>query len=213
MKKLIIIGAGGHASETAFVAKAAGFKVIGFLDEDVNKHGKIIGVFPCIGPLSEILRYPDCQVTIAIGKPEIRKRVCKTLTKLCQQVTFATIIHPSVLCYAEAPNILPGTVLFPNVVVSTNVQIGRHTIINTNSSVSHDAVLESFVTVSPSVAICGNAKLLGGVEIGAGATVIQGVTIEENTMVGAGAVVTQSLKSDSLYVGVPAKLKRNLAIA
>lgn len=45
-----------------------------------------------------------------------------------------------------------------------------------------------------------------GAWIGAGSIILAGVTIGENTVVGAGAVVTKSLPSNCVAVGVPARI-------
>ncbi len=47
--------------------------------------------------------------------------------------------------------------------------------------------------------------------LGGGVTVCPGVSIGENTVVGAGSVVTQNLPADVLAVGVPARVVRSLA--
>jgi maltose O-acetyltransferase len=46
--------------------------------------------------------------------------------------------------------------------------------------------------------------------LGGGVIVLAGVTIGENTVVGAGAVVTRDLPSDVVAVGVPARVTRSL---
>jgi acetyltransferase-like isoleucine patch superfamily enzyme len=46
--------------------------------------------------------------------------------------------------------------------------------------------------------------------IGAGATILDGVTIGRGTCIGAGAVVTKSVPANSLAVGVPARVIRDL---
>jgi acetyltransferase-like isoleucine patch superfamily enzyme len=46
------------------------------------------------------------------------------------------------------------------------------------------------------------------VYIGCGAIILDDVRVGKNSMVGAGAVVTQSIPSNSLAVGVPAKVKK-----
>ncbi len=43
-----------------------------------------------------------------------------------------------------------------------------------------------------------------GASIGAGATILPGITIEENALVGAGAVVTTDVPVNAIVVGVPA---------
>jgi maltose O-acetyltransferase len=50
-----------------------------------------------------------------------------------------------------------------------------------------------------------------GVWIGANATILPGVTIGEGTIVAAGSVVTSDCEPNSLYAGVPAVKKRDLA--
>lgn len=48
--------------------------------------------------------------------------------------------------------------------------------------------------------------------IGANATLLAGVTIGENSMVGAGSVVTKDVPPNSVVVGNPAKVIRNIFI-
>jgi acetyltransferase-like isoleucine patch superfamily enzyme len=47
--------------------------------------------------------------------------------------------------------------------------------------------------------------------IGANVTVLPGVNIGDNSVIGAGAVVTKNVPENSLAVGVPAVVKKNLA--
>jgi acetyltransferase-like isoleucine patch superfamily enzyme len=49
-----------------------------------------------------------------------------------------------------------------------------------------------------------------GASIGSSATIICGVTIGENSIVGAGAVVTKNVPPNSVVAGVPAKIVREL---
>jgi len=46
--------------------------------------------------------------------------------------------------------------------------------------------------------------------IGANVVILPGVSIGENSVIGAGAVVTESIPKNSLAVGVPAKVKKHL---
>lgn len=47
--------------------------------------------------------------------------------------------------------------------------------------------------------------------LGANVTVVPGVTIGDNTVVGAGAVVTKDLPANVVAVGVPAKVRRPIS--
>jgi acetyltransferase-like isoleucine patch superfamily enzyme len=49
-----------------------------------------------------------------------------------------------------------------------------------------------------------------GASIGANATILGGLTIGENTLVGAGSVVTKNIPAGELWVGNPAKFVRKI---
>ncbi len=49
-----------------------------------------------------------------------------------------------------------------------------------------------------------------GVSIGTSSTILCGVTIGENTIVGAGSVVTKDLPANVIAAGVPARVRRSL---
>lgn len=211
MKNLIIICAGGHARETAFVAQDAGYTVLGFLDDNPDKHGEIISGFKCLGGIEEAKKFSDFCLTIAVGNPRARKKLYNRLSHI-GPFNFATIIHPTVVKLSKNFQIGEGSVIFPNVYVSDNVSVGCHSIINVSATVSHDSTIGDFVTVNPRSTICGDCHIADGAEIGAGSTCIQGVSIDKNTFVGAGAVVIKSVGSNALYVGVPAEFKKTLEV-
>ncbi len=49
-----------------------------------------------------------------------------------------------------------------------------------------------------------------GASIGSNATILGGITIGENAMIGAGSVVTKDVPANSLVIGNPAKIARQL---
>ncbi|MCX7121209.1 MAG: acetyltransferase [Gammaproteobacteria bacterium] len=210
MKKLIIVGSGGHARETAWVAENAGFEVMGYLDEDVRKHNTLISGFPCLGSLELIKKLSDCELTVAIGNSRIRKKVVNQIAGLCHP-RYATIIHPTAILSGKKIVISAGAVLFPHVCLTENIAIGEHTILNVKSSVSHDSTIGNFVTLNPNATICGACVIHDGVEIGASATVIQEITIQSGALIGAGAVILNALNANYIYVGVPAKPIKQLS--
>ena len=48
-------------------------------------------------------------------------------------------------------------------------------------------------------------KVCKGATVGAGATLLPGITIGENSMIGAGSVVTKNVPANEVWVGNPAK--------
>ena len=122
------------------------------------------------------------------------------------------------------------TVLAP---FSTN--FGKHTRIGKNVFVNHGCsfldlggiTIEDDVLIGPQVKLVtenhpvdpANRKSLDlnsivvkkNAWIGAGAVILPGVTIGENSIVAAGAVVTQDVPSNTIVGGVPAKHIKNIA--
>ena len=58
---------------------------------------------------------------------------------------------------------------------------------------------------------CEETVIEQGASIGSGATIMCGITIGENAIIGAGAVVTKDIKSNTVVAGVPAKPIRNIS--
>lgn len=107
-----------------------------------------------------------------------------------------------------------------NVVISPDVSLGCNVKIQNNVSVYTGVICEDDVFLGPSMVFTNvtnprsrvNRKneyiqtiVRRGASIGANATVICGIEIGEYAMIGAGAVITKSVKPFALVVGNPAK--------
>lgn len=88
------------------------------------------------------------------------------------------------------------------IIIGDGVFIGQNVIIST---LNHGINLEDRNTTYPSKVIIGN-----NVWIGSGANILPGVSIGENSIIGAGSVVTKDIPANSIAVGVPAKVIKNI---
>lgn len=90
------------------------------------------------------------------------------------------------------------------VYIGDNVMIGPHTLITT---VGHPLTPKGR---RKHLAQATEIKIGNDVWIGGNVTILPGVTIGNNVVIGAGAVVTKDIPDNSLALGVPAKVVREL---
>ena len=203
MKQIVIIGTGGHGREAAWIiSRCEEIQAVGFVTNDRTFHGKTICNLPVLGSPEWLYGRSDVLAVCAIGNPKTREKVVTELS--ANGVRFITVIDPSAeVC--EFAEIGEGCLIFPNTIISTQVNIGNHVHINAKSSVCHDSILENFVTLAPGVNVCGNVTIKHGADIGVGASIIQKTTIGSGSIIGAGAVVIKDIPENVVAVGVPAK--------
>ena len=195
MKKLIIIGAGGHGRVVSETAKLNGYEVIGFLDDADNKTtvGRVVDFIKYIG---------EADFTVAIGNNAVRMKIQSKLIKSGANV--ASLIHPNATV-SESASIGKGSVVMAGAVINAGAVVGEGAIINTCASVDHDCKIGDFSHISVGARICGTVTIGNGTWIGAGTTVINNIRICNECMIGAGAVVIENIDNDGTYVGVPVR--------
>jgi UDP-2-acetamido-3-amino-2,3-dideoxy-glucuronate N-acetyltransferase len=111
-----------------------------------------------------------------------------------------------------------GVHIGPNVVIGNNCKIQNHSLLYEGVTIEDDVFLgPNTVTTNDFIPQVGGdwknsnrfKKTLfkQGCSIGANSTIICGITIGENSLIGAGSVVTKDIPSDSKAYGNPAILK------
>lgn len=200
MKKVIIIGAGGHGKVAADIVRLSGDEIVGFLDDKPPE--KFAG-FNVIGNTNDIGKWSDCFYFAAVGNAENRKKIMN------RNVYWYTAIHPTAVV-ADNVKIGGGSFLAANSVVNADAKIGRGCIVNTAATVDHDCILEDFVHISPGAHLSGSVKIGSETWIGVGACIVNDIEICSGCIIGAGAVVIKNIYEAGTYVGVPVKKAVNL---
>lgn len=208
MKKIAIIGAGGFGREVKMLidqinAVSSKYEFIGYYDDGKEK-GTIINGFPVLGKVSDLNAVSKViSVVLALGNPNYKKNVVALVEN--QNITFETLIHPSVLIGDDEVSIGKGTVICAGSILTCNISIKDFVTINLACTIGHDTVLENFVSLMPAVNVSGEVVLEEAVYVGTGAKIINQVSIGKNTTIGAGAVVSKSIPENCTAVGIPAK--------
>lgn len=207
-KTLIIIGAGGHGRVVADCAQSLGcYTNINFLDDcfTERKHNHSWSI---VGPIADWPKYQDnADFIVAFGNNALRASLLQQL--IAAQANVTTLIHPSAAVSKHA-TIARGVVIFANAVINIGARIDEGCIINTGATIDHDCHIHAYCHISPGVNIAGGVEIGQYSWLGIGSTIIEYIALAQNTQTGAGAVVTQPTKSNTLYVGIPARPVRSI---
>lgn len=203
MKKLAIIGAGGHGKVVADLAGLLGWDSISFFD--AAWRGKLSDPrWPLVGDTSTFIEksIEFDGFLIAIGNCEVR---WNEFSKIKNSTTpLITLTHPN-STVSQYSKVGEGTVILAGSVVNTDAVIGKACIINVGATVDHDCNLGNSVHVAPGAHISGGVTIGDASWIGVGSAIKQGVRIGKNVMVGAGAVVVSDIPDNATVVGNPAR--------
>lgn len=216
IKKVIIFGIGGTSIDILDVindineSSKAKLECIGFLDDEEEKVGEIIGNVKVLGSLNIAKDFKNTYFINGIGSPnnffkkdEIIKKTSISLDK------FLTIIHPSATV-SKTAQVGSGSVIFQNVTINSNVKIGNHVVILPNSVLGHDCVIGDYTCVASMASISGGIDVGKCCYIGSNSVIKEFVKIGEYSLVGMGSVVLEDVSPNSVYVGNPAKFLRKI---
>ncbi len=209
MKKLVLIGGGGHCKSVLDTALRSGeYSEIVITDSRIAAGTEIFG-HRVVGT-DEILPnlveqgYEYAFITVgSITDSSLRTKLASRAKAL--GFIFPIIVDPSAVI-SDYAHIGDGTFIGKNAMVNADAIVGEHCIINTGCIIEHECQVGDFTHISIGTVLCGNVSVGKGCFIGAGVTVIQGLIIGKNTVVGAGAVVSKELPANCTAVGIPAKV-------
>jgi len=208
MEKIAIIGAGGFGREVKMLIdqindEKSTYKVIGFYDDDTTLPESINGL-PYLGSIDDLLNSKESlSLALGIGIPEVKSKVVDRLNG--KGFNYPILIHPNVLIGEDEVKIDQGTIICAGTIITCNINIGAFVTLNLCCTVGHDTTIKDYASFMPSVNISGEVVIEEKVYVGTGAKIINQLQIGENTIVGAGAVVSKSLPANCTAVGIPAK--------
>lgn len=215
MKKIIILGTGGNSidildaiNEINLISKK--YDCIGFLDDDISKKGNNIFGVEVLGSINDANKFSDTYFINGIGnsgnfinKQNIIKR------SLVEPDRFETIIHPS-SSVSSFSKIGKGSVIFQNVTVCSNVDIGAHVAVLPNSIVSHDVKIRNYSTIAGGVCISGNSIIGESSYIGTNSSIRENLSIGNKCLIGMGSNILSNVDDSTVYFGNPAMLKKRI---
>lgn len=177
MKRLLIVGAGGHGRSVAEAVLAAGqYRLVGFVD-DAAPSLRQVWELPVFGTTADLARYrqqADAAI-VAVGnnrlREELHNRLCVSGFEL------VTIVHPSAIVSPRAI-IGAGSAIMAGAIVGTEAQLGEGVIVNCAAVVDHHCGVEDFGHLGVQAGMAGGSILGRGAWMQAGSVLGYGVKVE-----------------------------------
>lgn len=201
-RRMLVVGAGGHAKVVIDVARAAGWNPVAIIDPIGPGH--FCSEVPVVGGDEEVraifargLR----QAVVAIGSNELRLNIGERM--LAIGFACPTVTHPGAEISPYA-SVGEGTVIMHGAIINSNAKIGRFVIANTGSIIEHDCSIGDGAHLAPRSVMGGNVRIGAGALFGIGSVACPGTTIGEGAVIGAGSVVVSPVGNGRTVMGVPA---------
>ena len=212
MKKIVLVGAGGHTLSVIDSIQSNGeYEIAGITDFGYSVGEKVLG-YEVIGNDAILKSVFDRGVTYAfvtvgsIGDTFLRENLFYILKN--KGFILPAIVDTSSNIGTDIW-LGEGVYLGKNTVINAKSTIGDMAIINTGAIIEHGCCINEFTHIGPGAVICGDVKIGSRTHVGANATVIQGVNIGDNSIIGAGSTVVHDVPSKVVAFGNPCKVVRN----
>ncbi len=209
-KKLLLFPFNGNAREAASVVEAINrqqptWHLLGFIDDDPQKHDLRLGDYPVLGGREQLRRHQDAFVLAVPGRPDTFLQRPSLIDSLgLAPERFATVIHPGVTVGIDC-TVGHNSLLMANVVLTANVRLGAHVVILPNTVVSHETTVENHCLIGSNVSLSGGVTIEANCYLGSGARVLQELRIGARSLIGLGAVVIRDVAPASVVAGNPAR--------
>jgi len=191
MKKLILIGGGGHCKSCIDVIEGVNeYNILGIIDTP-DMVGQKVFDYEIIGTDNDIEKYAkqDVAFLITVGQIESADLRIKLFNKVTEaNGEFATVISPRAYVSKQS-TIGAGTIIMHGAIVNAGANIGKNCIINTKSLIEHDCKIGDNCHVAVGAVLTGGVELGNDSFIGANATVVQYLHLPPKSFVNAGTLI------------------------
>lgn len=204
MTGLLIVGASGLAREATAVAVMLQHDgPVSIVDDNPATWGTLHGLTPVLGSV-DLVRDLDDEVLLALGKGRQRRRVALRLNMVgVDPERYTSLIHPRVVLPGSC-SIGAGSVVLDGVVLTADVEVGRHVVLMPQVTLTHGCTVHDFATLCAGVSLGGDVEVGEAAYLGMNASVREGVRIGSGATVGMGSAVLEDIPAGETWVGVPA---------
>lgn len=206
MAKLVIFGTGDIARLAKYyftrdsIHDPVGFTVDSAFREDDRFEG-----MPCVDFESVTRHFPpeEHMMFIAVSYARLNRVRAEKYTKAKEMgYTLASYVSSKCTCLTDEP-IGDNCFILEDNTIQPFVKIGNNVTLWSGNHIGHDAVIEDHNFLASQIVVSGRVHIKPYCFVGVNVTFANNITIEEQNIIGAGAVVTKSTNPEEVHV--PAK--------
>lgn len=207
MRKIILIGAGGHAKSVADSLDKTKYQLFGFIDG--NKAGTHLGLKIFGSQIEDIPDYKEYSYFVSIGNVLYRKQWFEKIIE--KGLNIINIIDSSAII-ADGVRMGVGNFVGKMAIINADAEIGNNNVINTRALVEHECKVGSHNHLSTNSVINGNVIVGDSVFMGSSSVCNGQLKIGSGAIIGSGSVIIKDVSEAVTVVGVPARVikRRNL---
>ena len=197
-KKIIIVGAGGHAlSCLEVLTNLNEFEVIGFTDNKMRK----VNNYKVLGSDRDLHKLKKKCDNLLIGLGAIKDiKLRDTIYKKAKKLKFK---FPKIISknsyISKNTHLGEATVVMNGCFINSNVKIGKNSIINNKVLLEHDVQIGNNTHVSTGAILNGGVKVGNNVFIGSGSIIKENVIINSNSIIGMGTIVLRNINGGIFF--------------
>ena len=196
-RKIILIGAGGHALSCIDTIEQENYFKIGGLVGLENEVDSYVGGYKVLATdsdLKKMIKHFRFAI-VTVGQIKSARNRIKLFSE-ANQIGFElpTIASPTAYVSQKA-QIGKGTIILHGAIINTGVKIGNNCIINSRVLIEHSASISNHCHISTGAILNGDNFIGARSFVGSGAILKQGVSIGKDCLIGMGQLVFQNVEN------------------
>lgn len=207
-KDIYILGVGHNTVVYIDLAEQCGYNVVGLYHYNNDRTGEFDHGYKILGSFDELFNSESLKgkhFALSMGELKIRQEMTNKILSLNGNIP--NLIHPTAIISKYA-KIGKGVCIGPFTNVQGDSIIGNGTIILSGVNISHTNKIGDFCFIAGGATVGAYVVVNNFVLIGISATIVSGKVpnIGNNAVIGAGSVVINEVKENSIVAGNPAKV-------
>lgn len=201
MKKVIIVGSGGHGAELDDyirygneTGKGDPMGILGYLDDNPDNYHRYAFSSPLLGSVKDHEVRSDCSYIIGIANLNYRRGIVESFLK--KGAEFISYIHPESFV-SDSATIGRGAIISYHCNVGPNAIVGDFTLVNARASISHDTVVGEYNFIGPNVCLSGFTKVGDENLFGINSATIPKIEIGSRNKIAAGMTLDKNVEDDA----------------